>query len=67
MPRLADPLKQMVLEELGEERLFTEIVDLATVQFVREKQRPDWRLYEVTYQDIDGESYPYDVSASTKC
>jgi len=55
MPRLADPLKQMVLEELGDERTFSEIVDLATVQFVREKQRPGWKLYEVTYQEIDGE------------
>jgi hypothetical protein len=57
MPRLKDPLKQMVLEELGDERNFYGIVDLATVQFVREKQRPGWRLYEVTFQEIDGEQH----------
>ncbi len=57
MPRLEDPLKQMVLEELGDERMFYGVVDLATVQFLREKQRPGWRLYEVTFQEVDGEQH----------
>ena len=57
MPRLEDPLRQMVLEELGDAHMFYGIVDLATVQFLREKQRPGWRLYEVTFQEIDGEQH----------
>jgi hypothetical protein len=57
MPRLEDPLRQMVLEELADTRMFYGIVDLATVQFLREKQRPGWRLYEVTFQEIDGEQH----------
>jgi hypothetical protein len=52
-----DPLRQMVLEELGDARMFYGIVDLATVQFLREKQRPGWRLYEVTFREIDGEQH----------
>lgn len=55
MPRLEDPLRQMVLEELRDERMFYGAVDLATVQFLREKQRPGWRLYEVSFREIDGE------------
>ncbi len=47
----------MVLEELGDTRMFYGIVDLATVHFLREKQRPGWRLYEVTFQEIDGEQH----------
>lgn len=55
IPRLDDPLKQMVAEELGGKFVFDGIVNLATVQFLREKQRSGWRLYEVTFQDTDGE------------
>ncbi|MEO6890099.1 MAG: hypothetical protein ABI456_12160 [Ktedonobacteraceae bacterium] len=57
MPRLEDPLRQMVLENLTDGLMFYGIVDLATVQFLREKQRPGWRLYEVTFQEIDGEQH----------
>lgn len=57
IPRLDDPLKQMVLEELGAERMFHPTVDFATLQFLREKQKPGWRLYEVAFQDIDGEQH----------
>lgn len=57
MPRLEDPLRQMVLEELGDTRMFYGTVDLATVHFLREKQRPGWKLYEVTFQEIDGEQH----------
>lgn len=52
-PRFDDPLKQMVVEELRDERTFE--IDLSTIQFLREKQRPGWRLYEVTFQEADGE------------
>ena len=58
MPRLDDPLKQMILEQLRDEPMHHRgIVDLATVQFLREKQRPGWRLYEITFQEIDGEQH----------
>lgn len=57
VPRLEDPLRQMVLEDLGNERAFYGAVDPTTVQFLREKQRPGWRLYEVTFQEIDGEQH----------
>jgi hypothetical protein len=57
VPRLEDPLKQMVVEKLGAARMLYGIVDLATVHFLREKQRPGWRLYEVTFQEIDGEQH----------
>lgn len=55
IPRLEDPLRQMVVEELSDERLLYGDVDLATVHFLREKQRPGWRLYEVAFQETDGE------------
>jgi hypothetical protein len=54
IPRLTDPARQAVLEELSN-RSFYGIVDLATLQFLREKQKPGWKLYEVTFQEIDGE------------
>ena len=57
IPGLDDPLKQMVVEELGGEFVFDGIVDLATVHFLREKQRPGWRLYEVAFQETDGEPH----------
>ena len=57
IPRLADPLRQIVLEEMGDKRGLSSALDmdLTTVQFLREKQRPGWRLYEVAFQEIDGE------------
>lgn len=57
IPRLEDPFRQMVVEELGDKRMFCEIVDFATVQFLREKQQPGWRLYEVAFQETDGEQH----------
>jgi hypothetical protein len=57
MPRLEDPLKQMILEELGDARMSYGVVDLTTVQFLREKQKPSWRLYEVVFQEADGEQH----------
>jgi hypothetical protein len=56
IPRLTDPARQAVLEELSD-RLFYGIVDLATLQFLREKQRPGWKLYKVTFQEIDREQH----------
>jgi hypothetical protein len=55
MPQLADPVRQMVVERLIHEQYG--IVDLATIQFLREKQRTGWKLYEVSYQEIDSEKY----------
>jgi hypothetical protein len=57
IPRLEDPLKQMVVEELAKDPPFDAIVDFATIRFLREKQRPGWRLYEITFQETDGEPY----------
>lgn len=54
IPRLDDPLRQMVVEELGNEWM-SGIVDFSTMQFLREKRRPGWRLYEVTFQEANGE------------
>lgn len=55
MPRLDDPFRQMIIEELWNERRHHRPVDPATLRFLREKQRPGWRLYEVTFQELDGE------------
>jgi hypothetical protein len=58
IPRLADPVKQMVIEHLAEdESIIWGPVDFTTVHFLREKNRPDWRLYEITFQEIDGEQH----------
>src|SRR5947209_20398382 len=56
IPRLTDPARQAVLEELSDRSCYG-IVDLARLQFLREKQRPGWKLYEVTFQEIDGEQH----------
>ena len=55
IPRLTDPVRQAVLEELSDRSYG--IVDLTTLQFLREKQRPGWKLYEVTFQEIDREQH----------
>jgi hypothetical protein len=57
MPRLTDPVRQMVVAQLAEENPFYGSVDLATLHFLREKQRPGWKLYEVTFQETDGEQH----------
>jgi hypothetical protein len=57
IPRLDDPFRQIVAEELGSEFVCDGIVDLTTLQFLREKQRPGWKLYEVTFQETDGEQH----------
>ncbi|HTK07094.1 MAG TPA: hypothetical protein VL485_07995 [Ktedonobacteraceae bacterium] len=57
IPRLTDPARQIVLDKLGGEHTSYGIVNLATLQFLREKNRPGWRLYEVTFQEIDGEQH----------
>ena len=56
MPRLEDAARQVVFEQLADEHSFV-IADLTTVQFLREKNRPGWRLYEIAFQDIDGEQH----------
>ncbi len=56
IPRLTDPARQAVLDHLSE-RLFYGNVDFTTVQFLREKKRPGWKLYEVLFQEIDGEQH----------
>ncbi|MBO0779967.1 MAG: hypothetical protein J2P37_14180 [Ktedonobacteraceae bacterium] len=56
IPRLADPARQAVLDHLSQ-RLFYGNVDFTTVQFLREKKRSGWRLYEVTFEEIDGEQH----------
>ena len=55
IPRLDDPLKRMVVKELVDGPPFGALVDPTTVRFLREKQRPGWRLYELTFQETDGE------------
>jgi len=45
------------LDELGGEHSPYGIVDLATLHFLREKNRPGWRFYELTFQEIDGEQH----------
>jgi hypothetical protein len=58
-PRLDDPLRQLIIADLWDERsgwLFGS-VDPATIRFVREKQRPGWRLYELTFAELDGEDH----------
>ncbi len=57
VPRLEDPLRQMVIEELASNRVFDGAIDFTTVQFLREKHRPGWKLYEVTFQETDGEQH----------
>jgi hypothetical protein len=57
VPRLADAARQLVFEELADEDSFYGPVDFATVQFLREKNRPGWRLYEISFQEIDGEQH----------
>jgi hypothetical protein len=56
IPRLTDPARQAVLDHLSE-RLFYGNVDFTTVQFLRKKKRPGWKLYEVLFQEIDGEQH----------
>lgn len=55
MPRPNDPFRQMVVEELWDERSLHGPADPATLRFLREKQRPGWKLYEITFQELDGE------------
>ncbi|HEY7415197.1 MAG TPA: hypothetical protein VH593_08400, partial [Ktedonobacteraceae bacterium] len=55
VPILDDPLKQMVVEELMDKPLFGALVDPTSIHFQREKQRPGWKLYEITFQELDGE------------
>lgn len=58
IPRLDDPVKQMVIESLAVDRhVIYGPVDFTTVQFLREKNRPGWRLYEITFQETDGEQH----------
>lgn len=57
IPKLTDPARQMVLDVLGGEHSPYGTADLTTVQFLREKNRPGWRLYEITFQEIDGEQH----------
>jgi hypothetical protein len=57
MPRLDDPFRQMIIEELWAKHRFHGPVDPATIHFLREKQRPGWKVYEVTFQELDGEQY----------
>jgi hypothetical protein len=55
IPRLEDAARQTVFDDLSNERSFYGIVDLTSVQFLREKNRDGWRLYEITFQETDGE------------
>lgn len=55
IPRLTDPARQTLLDELAEQYLFYGNVDLTTLHFLVEKKRPGWKLYEVTFQETDGE------------
>ena len=57
IPRLEDTARQAVFDNLGDERSHYGIVDLTTVQFLREKNRDGWRLYEVIFQETDGEQH----------
>jgi hypothetical protein len=57
MPRFDDPFRQMIIEELWDDRRHHGPVDPETIRFLREKQRPGWRLYEVTFQELDGEEH----------
>lgn len=55
IPKLTDPARQALLDDLAEQYLFYGNVDLTTLHFLREKKRPGWKLYEVTFQETDGE------------
>jgi hypothetical protein len=57
MPKLDDAARQVVLEDLANDPFPLQIPDLTTLQFLREKNRPGWRLYEITFQEIDGEQH----------
>ncbi len=57
IPWLEDAARQLIFDRLGDERSHYGIVDLNTVQFLREKNIPGWRLYEVTFQETDGEQH----------
>lgn len=52
---LTDPVRQVVLDELESD--YRRTIDPATLQFLREKHRSGWRLYEVTFREIDGEQH----------
>jgi len=55
--RLADPLRQMVIDALIGDRPSYGSVDPASVEFLREKRQPGWQLYEVLFQETDGEQH----------
>ena len=55
LPRLTEPARQAVLDDLAEHSQFYGSPELITLRFLREKQRPGWKLYDVTFQESDGE------------
>ncbi|QBD80477.1 hypothetical protein EPA93_32690 [Ktedonosporobacter rubrisoli] len=59
IPQLNDPLRQMIVEELANEPPLDVLVDLASIRFLREKQRPGWKLYEVTFRETETEGERY--------
>ncbi|HET8840496.1 MAG TPA: hypothetical protein VFN35_03475, partial [Ktedonobacteraceae bacterium] len=56
IPRLTDPARQAVLECLSQPSFFGNI-DFTSVQFLRELQRPGWKLCEFLCQETDGEQH----------
>lgn len=53
-----DPLKQLVLDWLADaEHIGSGEIDLANVQFLREKAIPGWQIYMLTFTELDGEQH----------
>jgi hypothetical protein len=51
--------KQIILDTLyNDDHIYGE-VNLATVQFLREKAIPGWQMYYVTFEEVDGHKHSY--------
>src|SRR5260370_11614262 len=51
--------KQVILDRLfNDDHIYGE-VNMATVQFLREKAIPGWQMYYVTFEEVDGHKHNY--------
>jgi hypothetical protein len=53
--------KQIILDTLYNDDYIYGEVNLATVQFPREKAIPGWQMYYVTFEEVDGHKHNYIV------
>jgi hypothetical protein len=51
--------KQIILDTLYNDDYIYGEVNLATVQFPREKAIPGWQMYYVTFEEVDGHKHSY--------